>query len=139
MELNKSHSSSLLKRNVRKFVRNKLAMLGLIVVMLLAASMSTLASLVLASASCISIDLMKGALRKDMTDQQTTFWMRVLCGVFMAISVVIALAKVDVIVNLMSFSWGAASRNREFTCGHIQWVSRTVASPANFTSSSSVS
>ena len=32
MELNKSHSSSLLKRNVRKFVRNKLAMLGLIVV-----------------------------------------------------------------------------------------------------------
>lgn len=33
MELNKSHSSSLLKRNVRKFVRNKLAMLGLIVVL----------------------------------------------------------------------------------------------------------
>lgn len=32
MELNKSHSSSLFKRNVRKFVRNKLAMLGLIVV-----------------------------------------------------------------------------------------------------------
>ena len=37
MELNKSHSSSLLKRNVRKFVRNKLAMLGLIVVLVMAA------------------------------------------------------------------------------------------------------
>ncbi len=84
-------------------------MLGLIVVMLLAASMSTLASLVLASASCISIDLMKGALRKDMTDKQTTLWMRVLCGIFMVISVIIALAKVDVIVNLMSFSWGAVA------------------------------
>lgn len=35
MELNKSHSSSLLKRNVRKFVRNKLAMLGLIVVLVI--------------------------------------------------------------------------------------------------------
>ena len=35
MELNKSHSSSLLKRNVRKFVRNRLAMLGLIVVFLI--------------------------------------------------------------------------------------------------------
>ena len=35
MELNKSHSSSLLKRNIRKFVRNKLAMLGLIVVLVI--------------------------------------------------------------------------------------------------------
>lgn len=35
MELNKSHSSSLFKRNVRKFVRNKLAMLGLIVVVII--------------------------------------------------------------------------------------------------------
>ncbi len=84
-------------------------MLGLIVVMLLAASMSTLASLVLASASCISIDLMKGALKNDMTDAETTKWMRILCGVFMVISVVIALVRVDVIVNLMSFSWGAVA------------------------------
>ena len=35
MELNKSHSSSLLKRNVRKFCRNKLAMLGLIVILII--------------------------------------------------------------------------------------------------------
>lgn len=35
MELNKSHSSSLLKRNVRKFCRNKLAMLGLIVILVM--------------------------------------------------------------------------------------------------------
>lgn len=35
MELNKSHSSSLLKRNVRKFYRNKLAMLGLIVILII--------------------------------------------------------------------------------------------------------
>lgn len=35
MELNKSHSSSLLKRNIRKFYRNKLAMLGLIVILVI--------------------------------------------------------------------------------------------------------
>ena len=84
-------------------------MLGLIVVMLLAASMSTLASLVLASASSISIDLVKGVLKPGMSDKDTTKWMRILCGVFMLISVVIALVKVDVIVNLMSFSWGAVA------------------------------
>ena len=84
-------------------------MLGLIVVMLLAASMSTLASLVLASASSISIDLLKGVLKKDMSEKDVTKWMRILCGVFMLISVVIALVKVDVIVNLMSFSWGAVA------------------------------
>ncbi len=83
--------------------------LGLIVVMLLAASMSTLASLVLASASSITIDLMKGVFWKSMNDKQSTFWMRVLCAIFMVISVVIALLKVDVIVNLMSFSWGTVA------------------------------
>ena len=85
------------------------AMLGLIVVMLLAASMSTLASLVLASSSCIAIDLVKGVWKKDMPEKQVTMWMRVLCGVFMIISVLIALVRVDVIVNLMSFSWGAVA------------------------------
>lgn len=33
MELNKSHASSMFKKNVRKFRRNKLAMLGLIIVL----------------------------------------------------------------------------------------------------------
>ncbi len=85
------------------------AMLGLIVVMLLAASMSTLASLVLASSSSIAIDLVKGVFKKDMSDKDVTKWLRVLCGVFMLISVVIALGQVDVIVNLMSFSWGSVA------------------------------
>ena len=108
------------------------AMLGLIVVMLLAASMSTLASLVLASASCISIDLMKGALKKDMSDKDVTKWMRILCGVFMIISVVIALVRVDVIVNLMSFSWGAvAVRTLPLTS--------TICSPRSLTSITTVS
>ena len=35
MELNKSHASSMFKKNVRKFTRNKLAMIGLIVVVII--------------------------------------------------------------------------------------------------------
>lgn len=83
--------------------------LSLIVVMLLAASMSTLASLVLASSSCIAIDLIKGTFKKDMDEKKVTLLMRILCAAFTLVSVVIALVRVDVIVNLMSFSWGAVA------------------------------
>ena len=35
MQLNKSHASSMLKKNVRKFMRNKLAMIGMIVMLVI--------------------------------------------------------------------------------------------------------
>ena len=35
MELDKSHASSMFKKNVRKFTRNKLAMIGLIVMLII--------------------------------------------------------------------------------------------------------
>ncbi len=85
------------------------ALLGLIVVLILAASMSTLCSLVLVSSSAISMDLVKGTLRKDMSDKATLVWMRVLCGVFVVVSLLIALDKTNAILTLMSFSWGAIS------------------------------
>ena len=37
--------------------------------------------------------------------------MRVLCAVFVALSLLIAVSKVDVIVNLMVIAWGALSRS----------------------------
>jgi SSS family solute:Na+ symporter/sodium/proline symporter len=84
------------------------AMLGLILVLLLAASMSTLSSLVLVSSSSISMDLVKGA-RPQMKDKSVMTLMRVLCGVFVIISLVIALLQPAAIVTLMSYSWGALS------------------------------
>lgn len=83
-------------------------MLGLILVLLLAASMSTLSSLVLVSSSSISMDLVKGA-RPKMKDKSVMTLMRVLCGVFVLISLVIALLEPAAIVTLMSYSWGALS------------------------------
>ncbi len=85
------------------------AMLGLILVLLLAASMSTLSSLVLVSSSSISMDLVKGVWKKDMADKSVMALMRVLCAVFVAISLVIALWQPAAIVTLMSYSWGALS------------------------------
>ena len=85
------------------------AMLGLILVLLLAASMSTLSSLVLVSSSSISMDLVKGVWKKDMKDKSVMALMRVLCAIFVLISLVIALLQPTAIVTLMSYSWGALS------------------------------
>ncbi len=84
-------------------------LLGLILVLLLAASMSTLSSLVLVSSSSISMDLIKGVARPKMSDKGVMGWMRSLCAVFVLISLMIALLQPAAIVTLMSYSWGALS------------------------------
>ena len=84
-------------------------LLGLILVLLLAASMSTLSSLVLVSSSAISMDLIKGSVRPGMSDKTMMVWMRALCALFVIISLVIALLQPAAIVTLMSYSWGALS------------------------------
>ncbi len=84
-------------------------MLGLILVLLLAASMSTLSSLVLVSSSSISMDLIKGALRPNMEEKKVMVWMKSLCALFVAASLGIALFQPAAIVTLMSYSWGALS------------------------------
>ncbi len=82
------------------------AMLGLFVVLLLSASISTLTALVLSSASVISVDLI-GAIAPN-TKPKTTLWiMRSLCIVFVIFSLVVNfLMQKTPIVSLMSLSWG---------------------------------
>jgi SSS family solute:Na+ symporter/sodium/proline symporter len=81
-------------------------LLGVILVLILAASMSTLSSLVLVSSSSISMDLIKGVIKPSIKEKNAMIWMRALCGVFIAVSLVIALFPTP-IVTLMSYSWGA--------------------------------
>ncbi len=83
--------------------------LGLIVVLVLSASMSTLQSLVMVSSSAISIDLVKGVLKPSMNDKATKQLMQGLCALFTVVSLVIALANVAEIVTLMSMSWGTVA------------------------------
>ena len=87
------------------------AMIALIVILVLSASMSTLSSLVIASSSTLTIDLIKDNLIKNMSDAKQVFLMRILIVVFIAISAVLALiqykSSVNFIAQLMGISWGA--------------------------------
>lgn len=82
------------------------ALLGLIIVLLFSASMSTLAALSLSSSSTITMDVCKGYIKKDMSDKNTNITLRVLCLVFVAVSAVLAIVEIDAIVTMMSLSWG---------------------------------
>jgi SSS family transporter len=79
----------------------------IILVLVFSASMSSLSSLVLVSSSAIAIDLYQGKINPNAKKEHVMILMRVLCGVFVAISLYIALAKPTFIVNLMILSWGA--------------------------------
>jgi SSS family solute:Na+ symporter/sodium/proline symporter len=84
-------------------------LIGLILVLVLAASMSTLSSLVLVSSSSISMDLVKGVWKPKLNDKSVMALMRIFCVVFVIVSLVIALLEPAAIVTLMSYSWGALS------------------------------
>ena len=87
--------------------------LGVIGVLILSASMSTLASVSLSSASVLSIDLYKGSINKNASDKKVTFIMRMMCFCFILLSVVIAILNkiynITAIAYLMSLSWGTLS------------------------------
>jgi SSS family solute:Na+ symporter len=80
-----------------------------ILLLVLSASMSTLSSLVLVSASAIAIDLYKGHVNPKVSKENSLIMMRFLSGIFIAISFIIARYKFEVIVTLMSVSWGAVA------------------------------
>lgn len=83
--------------------------LALVFLLIVSASMSTLAGIVMVSSSSISLDLLKGYLRPEMSDKKVTAIMRVLCVIFVIFSLVIAVLKPTSVLTLMSVSWGAIS------------------------------
>ena len=86
-------------------------MIALVVILVLSASMSTLSSLVIASSSTLTIDLIKENFIKNMSETKQVLMMRILIVVFIAISAVLALVQytssVNFIAQLMGISWGA--------------------------------
>lgn len=87
------------------------ALIGLVVILVLSASMSTLSSLVMASSSTLTIDFLKDNIIKDMSEKKQLLTIRILIVVFIAISVVIAIVQykgnITFIAQLMGVSWGA--------------------------------
>jgi len=83
---------------------------GIIAVLILSASMSTLSSVSLAGASVIAVDLYKGTLKKDAKDKNVNTVMRILCLAFVLISVVLAILNekfgIAAIAYMMGISWG---------------------------------
>lgn len=84
-------------------------LIGVVIVLVLSASMSTLSSLVLASSSTLTIDMIKTHIIKDMDEKKQVFTMRIFVVIFIAISAFIAINKdkLGYIADMMGISWGA--------------------------------
>ncbi|MBE6643711.1 MAG: sodium/solute symporter [Ruminococcaceae bacterium] len=86
-------------------------LIGIVIILVLSASMSTLSSLVLASSSTLTLDFIKEKISKNMSEKKQVFTMRVLILVFIVISAFIAIVQhnsnITFIAQLMGVSWGA--------------------------------
>lgn len=88
-------------------------LMGVIVILVLSASMSTLSGLVLTSSSTLTLDLIKGHIipEKKMSEKKQMLIMRIFLAVFIVISAVIAIVQrvynFSEIASLMGISWGA--------------------------------
>ena len=85
-------------------------LIGVLAVLILSASMSTLSSVSLASASVLAVDIYKGKINPAATDKKVNLTMKILCLVFVAISLTLAILNekfhITAIAYLMGLSWG---------------------------------
>jgi len=86
-------------------------LIGVVIVLVLSASMSTLSSLVLTSGSTITLDFLAPMAKKEMSEKKKMTIMRVFIVVFIVISAVIAIKQAKsrslFIAQMMGVSWGA--------------------------------
>ncbi len=82
-------------------------LIGVIIMLVLSASMSTLSSLVLTSSSTLTLDVIKGHIIKNMDEKKQLLVMRSFLVVFVVLSVVLAINPPTFIAQLMGISWGA--------------------------------
>lgn len=79
----------------------------IILLLILSASMSTLAALVLISSSAVTKDFYAGFINKNTPDRRLTLLMRLSSTFFVLMSVVLAYYKPATIVGILGISWGA--------------------------------
>lgn len=90
----------------------------LMMLLILSASMSTLAALVLVSSSAVVKDLYAGFVRPGVSDRALTRLMRIVSAAFILVSVVMAYLRPATIVSILSVSWGAIG---SFFLGPFVW------------------
>ncbi len=104
-------------------------LVGVVIILVLSASMSTLSSLVLASSSTLTLDMIKGHIVKQMSEKKQVLILRVFIVIFIAISAFIAINKdkLGYIADMMGISWGALAGSflAPFLYGlYGKWVSK---------------
>jgi SSS family solute:Na+ symporter len=86
-------------------------LIGITLVLVLSASMSTLSSLVMTSATTFTLDFLRGNIVKNMDEKRQLLTIRGLVALFIVISSVIAMiqykSSITFIAQLMGISWGA--------------------------------
>lgn len=85
-------------------------LIGIVLILVLSASMSTLSSLVITSSSTFVLDFWKSFGKKTGSHTDSKHDMtaiRILCAFFVILSAIIALNPNNLITSLMSLSWGA--------------------------------
>ncbi|MDR2574642.1 MAG: sodium:solute symporter [Desulfovibrio sp.] len=86
-------------------------LIGIVVMLVLSASMSTLSALVMTSATTFTLDFLKGVVFKNMNGASQLRLIRILIAVFILISAAIAIIQykggISFIAQLMGISWGA--------------------------------
>ncbi len=86
---------------------------ALVIMLVLAASMSTLSSLVLTSSSTLTLDFLNPIRKDKMSENSKMRWMRLFIVFFIIVSAGIAIvqanSKVAFITDLMGISWGTMS------------------------------
>lgn len=85
--------------------------IGVVIVLVLSASMSTLSSLVLTSGSTLTLDFIVPLTKKEIPEKKKMLIMRIFIAVFIVISAVIAIKQATnkslLIAQMMGVSWGA--------------------------------
>ena len=85
--------------------------IGIVIVLVLSASMSTLSSLVLTSSSTITLDFIAPMQKQELTEKKKMLMMRLFIVAFIIISAVIAIVQYNssslFIAQMMGVSWGA--------------------------------
>lgn len=83
-------------------------LLGVILMLLISASVSTLSSVTLTACSTVTMDLIASTSKKEISKTTQAVITKVLCVVFVAISYFIANSD-TLILDMMSYSWGIIS------------------------------
>jgi len=94
--------------NMLKIANFPQVLLGVVIVLLLAASISTLCSITLTASSTFTLDLIKGTIKKNLTEKNSKLLTKSLCVLFAAASFVLAKSHTP-ILDMMSYSWGIIS------------------------------